>query len=372
MIKLQTDDRPTYVLSYPSWVRWARTGLVVLLAVAAVVRWVLAWVHYAQPFFEGIRASVPLRAVLAAIPLRPLISAHVGLLLAAGAVAVVYAFLPDLGVTDAGLAVRTLRGWWLIPWGSIRAVREASLTKPWHLVVVQGQWTRWSPWPRLVSMSVGAGYAPGLLLTSALRDLEPLIERLYLEVKAAVPDAIFDSEFYAVAAVLVTEPMSGLADLVDQARQEGWPLDVSGQAMAGVAAGLLLAQLLNMLLFGSAWWKLVAILVLCGVEWGLGAFYLYALAEFYPHRVSLRQAAMLYPLPQIPRAVLAVPMAMFVASGLPFLAVGAGLAAVLWSVLLTALLVQQLFRMKSLLPAMAGGLLQALYLFLMLALALST
>lgn len=374
MIKLQGDDRPTYVLSYSRRIRWGRTGLVVLLVGAAVVRWALAWVHYLTPVYEGIRASLPIADLLAGLrvlPLRPLIAAHVGLFLAAAAVAIVYAFLPDLGVADEGLAIHTFRGWWLVPWNTIRTVRIASPTKPRRLVVVQGKWTRWSPWSRLVSICFGAGFAPGLLLVSALRDFAPLMERLYQEVKWAVPDAVFDPEFYALPALLVVQPVPALTDLAEQARDEGWPLDVSGQAMAGVAGGLVLVQLLILVMAGGVWWKPLAIVGLTAVEWGLGALYLYALAEVYPAQVTLRQAALLYPLPQIPRALLAVPMAMFIGAGLPSLAVIAGMAGVLWSVTLTAILVQQMFHLKSILPAMVGGVLQVLFLFLMLALALS-
>jgi hypothetical protein len=372
MIKLQKDDRPTYVLSYPRRVRLSRTGLVVLLIGATLVRWVLAWVHFILPIVQGAGGSIPIQRLVAAQPLRPLIAAHIGLPLAAGAIAVVYAFLPDLGLTNDGLAVRTFLDWWLIPWQTIKTVRIASLEKPRRLVLVQGQWARWSPWPRLVSMCLGAGFAPGLLLVSALRDFGPLVERLYREVKRDVPEAVFDAEFYSVPALLAVEPVATLADLVDQARNEGWPLDISAQAMAAVPAGFGLVQLLILILAGGVWWKPLAVVGLSAVEWGLGALYLYAMAEILPGQVGFRQAALLYPLPQIPRALLAVPMAMFIAAGLPFLAVVAGLAGVLWSVTLTALLVQQMFRLESVLPAMAGGVFQALFLFVELALVLTS
>jgi hypothetical protein len=371
MIKIQKGDWPTYVLSYPRWVRLSRMGLVVLLWAGALARWVLAWVRWFVPIVQGADGSRPILDLVAAQPLRPLIAAHVGLPLAAGAVAILYAFLPDLGLVDDGLAMRTLQGWWLIPWKTIKTVRIASLEKPKRLVLVQGEWTRWSPWPRLVSMCLGAGFAPGLLLLSALRDFGPLMERLYREVKHATPDAVFDAEFSPVPVLLAVDPVPTLADLADQAREEGWPLDISAQAMAAVPAGLVLVQVLLLILFGGAWWKPLAIVGLSAVEWAIGALYLYAMAEVFPGRVEFRQAALLYPVPQLPRALLCVLMAMFGAAGLPFLAAMAGLAGVLWAVTLTALLVQQMFRLKSVLPAMPGGLFQALFQFLLLALVLT-
>lgn len=371
MIRLQKNDWPTYVLSYTRWVRLGRAGLVVLLLGAAVVRWALAWVHFVLPIIQGAGGSAPILQRMAAQPMRPLLAAHVGLLLAAGAVAVVYAFLPDLGLADGGLAVRTLRGWWLVPWTTIKTVRIASLKKPRRLVLIQGRWTRWTPWPRLVSICLGAGFEPGLLLPSALRDFGPLMERLYHEVKRAAPEAVFDAEFLPAPLLLALEPIATLADLVEQAREEGWPPAISAQTMAAVPAGLILVQALLLILIGGAWWKPLAIAGLSAVEWGIGALYLYALAEVFPAGVELRQAALLYPLPQMPRALLSLPMAMFAAAGLPFLTAIAGLVGILWAVTLTALLVQQLFRLQSVLPTMPGALCQALFLFLVLALILT-
>jgi hypothetical protein len=60
-------------------------------------------------------------------------------------------------------------------------------------------------------------------------------------------------------------------------------------------------------------------------------------------------------------------MAMLVAAGAPFLAAMLGLAGVLWAVILTGMLVQKLFSLESILPALAGGSLQALYQFVSLA-----
>jgi hypothetical protein len=380
MRKLAEDKAPSYVLSYPRWVRLSRQGLVILLLAAALVQWALAWLHFLLPVVLSLRsaaqASSPLGPALsdalAAQPLRPLIAAHMALPLAAAAVAIIYAFVPDLGLADGGLAVRTLRGWWLVPWDTIRMARIASFEKPKRrLVLLQGSWTRWAPWPRLVSLCLGAGFAPGLLLTAALRDFAPLMERLYREVRRAVPQAVFDAEFFSVPALLVVEPVSTLADLVEQAREEGWPLDISAQAMAAVSGGLVLVELLILLLSGGAWWKPIAIVGLGGMEWAIGTLYLYALAEIFPARVELRQAALLYPLPQIPRALLAVPMAMFVAAGLSFVAAMVGLVGVLWAVILTALLVQQLFRLESILPAVIGGVFQVLFQFLLLAFVLT-
>jgi len=162
-----------------------------------------------------------------------------------------------------------------------------------------------------------------------------------------------------------------LANLADQARDEEWPLGLSAQAMSAVAGGLLLAQLLILILEGGTWWKLLGIPVLLALEWGFGALYLYALGEVLPGSTELHQSALLYPLPQVPRALLALLTAMFVGAGVPFLAAMAGLAGVLWAVVLTAMLVQQMYRLESILPAMAGAAVQALFQFLSLALVLT-
>jgi hypothetical protein len=375
MTKVQEEDQPTYVLSYSRWVSLSRIGAVILLVGATLVNWVLAWVSFLRPLIEVMdttawgspEGSRVLIDTLAAQPLRPLISANLSLVFVAGALAFLYALLPDLALTDDGLAVRTLLGWKVIPWAKVKVVRIVSFEKPeQYLVLVQGNWARWSPWPRLVSICLGAGFEPGVFFTSAIRDFEPLMLRLYQEVKKAAPEALFDDEFVSPSALMVAQPASTIANLVDQARREGWPLGVSAQAMAAVPAGLILVQILLVILEGDVWWKLLAIAGLCGLEWLIGALYLYAMAEIFPGEVELREAALLYPIPQIPRALVALPMAMLVAAGVPFLAAILGLAGVLWAVILTAMLVQQLFRLESILPATIGGTVQVVFQFLIL------
>jgi hypothetical protein len=375
MIKLEGDDRPTYVLSYSRKVSLIRNGLVVFLVGVALLRWGLAWLNYLRPVLAAVSGSARgtpelgslLLDALAAQPVRPLIAAHISLLLVAGAVAFIYVFLPNLSLTSGGLAVRTALGWQAIPWNSITTVRITSFEEPErHLVLVQGHWSRWSPWPRLVSACLGAGFEPGLLLTSSIRDFEPLVGQMVREVRQVTPEAVFDEEFFSLPVRLLLEPTSTLEHLVEQARDEGWPLSLSAQAMAAVAGGLVLSQLLILVLMGGAWWKPLALAGLCGLEWGIGALYLYALTEVFPAHYQFREGALLYPLPQIPRALLSVPMAMLVAAGVPFLGTLFGLAGVLWAVLLTAFLVQQMYRIESILPALLGGTLQALFQFIVL------
>jgi hypothetical protein len=380
MTKSPADEQTTYVLSYPRPVRLARFAAAALLVGGALVTWVLAWVRFLTPVVRAVQAAGPaaswgriLLDALAAQPLRPLVAAHLGLLLTAGALAFLRALLPDLALTEGGLAVGALRRWRVVPWTSVRTVRIMSfLKKDRRLVLVQGNWTRWSPWPRLVSASLGAGFDPGILFTSAIRDFKPLMLRLYQEIDRVVPDALFDDQFVSPSAALVVEPLPTLEALADQAREDGWPLDLSIQAMTAVAAGLVLVQLLILVLSGGIWWRPLAIVALCGLEWLIGTLYLYALAEILPGAIEFREAALLYPLPQIPRALLALPMAMLISASLFFPAALVGLAGIIWSVMLTALLVQQLYRLKSLLPAMAGGAFQALFQFLVLAVVLTT
>jgi hypothetical protein len=377
MAKLEGDNLPSYILSYSRWVSIIRTGAAILLAGIAIGRWVLAWVNFLRPAIDvmsrtawGTReGSRLLLDTIVAQPLRPLVAAHVGILLTAGALAFLYAALPNLSIADEGLAVRTLTGWHVIPWATIAVVRIQSFAESdRRLVLIQGTWTRWAPWPRLVSVCMGAGFQPGVLFTSDIRDFKPLILRVYQEVKSSSPQALFDDDFVSPSALLVLEPIPTLDTLVEQAQGEGWPMGVSAQAMAAVPAGLVLVELLILMLQRGIWWEPVAIVALCEFEWLIGTFYLYALAEFFPGQIEFREAALLYPLPQIPRALLTLPMMMLVAAGLPFLAAMVGLAGLLWSVILTIFLVRRVFRLRSILPAVIGGAFQALYQFLVLAL----
>ena len=376
MAKLQGENLPSYILGYSRWVSIIRIGAVILLAGVAVGRWVLAWVNFSRPVIEVMsrtawgtpEGSRLLLDTVTAQPLRPLVAAHIGLLLTAGALALLYSLLPDLAMADDGLAVRTLTGWHVIPWTAMAVVRIQSFAESdRRLVLIQGKWTRWSPWPRLVSACMGAGFEPGVLFTSDIRDFKPLILRLYQEVKLASPQALFDDEFASPSALLVLEPTPTLDSLVEQAQEEGWPMGVSAQAMAAVAAGLVLVELLMLILQGDVWWESLAIIAWCGFEWLIGTFYLYALAEFFPGEIEFHEAALLYPLAQIPRALLTLPMLMLVAAGLPFVAAMLGLAGVVWAVILTVFLVRRLFRLQSILPAAIGGAFQAVFQFLVLA-----
>lgn len=377
MIRLQADDRPTYILSYPRAVRWAKRGAILVLVAIALVNWGLAWLDFFQPVAQAARVA-PLTItrfleILAAQPLRPLLSAHLSLALVAGAVALIYHVLPDLSLSDQGLAVRTALGWRVIPWASVTTVRIVPFEESKRrLVLMQGTWTRWSPWPRLVSMCLGAGFEPGLLFTTDIRDFKPFMRRLYDEVHGAAPEALFDPEFFSLPARMVTEPVPTLEILVGQARDEGWPLSLSAQAMGAVAAGLVLVQLLVLLLFGGDWWKPILIVALCQVEWLIGAFYLFALAEFFPVHIELEESAMLYPMAQVPRALLAVPMVMLVAAGVPLAAGILGMVGVVWAVVLTAFLVQQVYHLETLLLALVGGAFQVMFQFIILGLALGS
>ncbi len=365
-------------MGYGRPVRLVRLVLVLVLVVGATVNWALAWIRFWAPVIQALRTMDPavgwgrvLLQALAAQPLRPFLAAHLGLLFTAAAVALVYAVLPNLSVADEGLAVRTWYGWDVIPWSTIRTVRFMSIEKrDLILVLVQGVWTRRSPWPRLISALFGAGWMPGLLFASTIRDFRPLVLHLFRQVRQASPDAPFDYQSLSPSLTLVTEPVPTLARLADQARYEDWPFDRSLQAMAAVPAGLALVQFLLLLLRGGAWWKPLAIAGLCALEWVVGALYLYVLARLFSGSLNLREGALLYPMPQIPRALLAVPMAMLVSAGLLLPAALLGLAGVLWAVTLTVLLVQQLCRLPSPLLAIVGAAPQALYQFLILALLL--
>ncbi|MBN1660714.1 MAG: hypothetical protein JXA93_20120 [Anaerolineae bacterium] len=384
MRTLAGDERPTYVLSYPRPVRLARIAFAMVLAVGALGNWVLAWIYFLRPVVDAVTA-VPqgtawgpvLLDTLAAQPLRPLIAVHISLLLAYWAIRIVYDLLPELGLVNDGLAVHRFRRWQVVPWSTVHSLRIATTGKasggdsPRRLVILQGRWTRWSIGPRLVSMMFGAGYDPAVLFTSDIRDFRPLVLRIYEEVKKVAPGTLFDDTFFSPPAALALDPVETVDGLVQQVEAEGWPFDLSFQAMGAVALGLIVSQLLELLLRGGAWWSPLAIILLIALEWIIGALYLYALGELLPGEFEFRAAGLIYPMVQIPRALLGVPIALLMSAGLGFLAALLGLLAVLWSVMLTALLVQRIYRLKSILPAVPGGVLQAVFQFIVLAIALT-
>ncbi len=112
--------------------------------------------------------------------------------------------------------------------------------------------------------------------------------------------------------------------------------------------------------------RALALLLAGAAEWAAGAIYLYALAAIFPGEVGLHQSGLIYPIAQIPRALLAILMFALVAAGLPALAVIVGIVSVIWAVGLTSLLAQQVYRLPTLLPALAGATIQAAFQFMLL------
>jgi len=297
----------SYTLSYSRWVKPARIAVLLLLAVAALVQWVLAWVHFIQPLTQGVS--------LVALALRPLIAANLGLLLTVGSLAFVYLILPDLALADEGLAVRTLFGWRVMPWAAVTTVRTIPFAQSSRkMVLVQGGGGRGISWLHLVSACLGAGFKPGILFTSAIRDFEPLVDRLRQEVALAAPRRCSTTSSFPCrpTGLRAGAHHRRTGQPVTRRRLGAVHSGPTRRAMAAVTAGLLLVLLLLLALRGGAWWKPVLLIGLGAIEWAAGALYFYALGALLPGEVELRQGARLYPFPQIPRALLALPMAMLV------------------------------------------------------------
>jgi hypothetical protein len=355
------QDTRSYTLSYPWPVRVSRASLALGLAGAAVARCAVAWVQFGGPLLRG--------GALADQPIRPLLAAHLGLLITVWSVGFILSFLPDLALTERALAARILFKWHTLPWPAVAEIRTMGFSRSnRRLVLIQGRWRWHAMWWRPISACLGAGTEPGLLFTSAIRDFEPLLTRVREEVSAANPNVLLDDEFFSLPARLVLEPVPTLAALAEQTRDEGWPVSISAQAMGAVSLGLVIVQLIMLGLDGGVWWQPLIILAAGAAEWAAGAVYIYALAAFLPGAVDLRQGMLLYPIAQVPRALLGLVTIMMLAAGLLWLAAMAALISVLWAVLLTALLVQQLYRLPSILPALPGAAIQALFQFMLLVL----
>lgn len=172
----------TYPRRIRSLVQWSTR---IILAIA-VFRYIVAWLTFLALTFPQLRTlpvfnRLTLFQAQQDAPWWVLVAGHLMLLAALGVVAVLRHLLPDLEARREGLALRRGRGWLVVPWARIRALKVTEVAEQSQIILIQ---TR-GGMPlaaRFSSLFYDSSFAPGLFITSALNSFDDTMKRIVLEV----------------------------------------------------------------------------------------------------------------------------------------------------------------------------------------------
>ncbi len=391
--------------AYPPRITALIGGATALLGLAAAVSYLLYWVRFLALSLPALRPVWPFSLTASdpryvelfnayrtvGVPFlgvqgRPdlpapwwlLVAAHLMLLLAVPALLALRGILPALELREDGLAVRTGRGWRLVPWERVRAFKATELSEQSQILLLQSP--QLPSYSRISSLLYDGSFAPGALITSAISNFQPLLAHAVnciapLEQEGRPPVLQQEARSWLFALALQRRP--ALDALVAEARADeatrrpgtrellaaAAPMALLAlpPALMLLAAGLLgdtppslglLGGAIGIWLFGMLEWPLVSLLsVLLDENTGGGE-------EGY-------RAAAIYPTSQLPRLLPLGAALLMSLVGLPILPTLAWAAAIGWAYWLTAGLGEALYEWRGS-QSILGGLLPVVWQLLML------
>ncbi len=244
--------------SYPGRIGDAIAWSARLLLLGAILRYLLLVSTALTLIVPQLRLIPPfslleLRANMQ--PLWMLIAAHITLALALLIYALLRWMLPSVEVDSAGLRVLVGRRQPVIPWSSIPAVKVTEIGPTSQVLLLQTTGPL-SPMARLSSLLYDGSLTPGILITSAISNFEPLLQRIVHEVLRNAPDSrgsrIFQSKAYSPSLLMSINAERALerltlADQLAEPADDAPPPPAPSWRM-GVAPMLLLALLPALLL----------------------------------------------------------------------------------------------------------------------------
>jgi hypothetical protein len=277
------------------------------------------------------------------------------------------ALLPEIETRPEGLAVRHGRGWRLVPWQRVLAITDTEISEQNHVLLLQAEGGL--SWPhRLSSLLYEGSWKPGVLITSAISNFEPLMQRVVLEVTRAQgqrptprPEPLLRTQAYSKLLQLTLRPGQAIDRLVEEAREEDPPPPVTlGRVLTAarpmVALSLLPALLLIVELtlrqaqIPSLRLLSVALMLwlISFLEWPVVSLVAQVFDEGAQSSSEGSRGLYLYPTVQLPRvvALLASLLLLIAAAQVPFfgfLPLLLWLVAIGWSFLLTAGLWESLY-----------------------------
>lgn len=393
--------------SYPARITALFTGAAALLSVAMLLSYLGYWVRFLALMLPQLRTIAPFSWTYSdaryvelynafrtrAVPLlgvegRPdlpapwwvIMAAHLMLLLAVPALLWLRNLLPSLESRDDGLAVRNMLNgrWQLVPWQRVRAFKATELSEQSQVLLLQAPGLPGAG--RLSSAIYDGGFRPGVLITSAISQFQPLLAHALnhiapLEQGGGPPILQQEARSWVLWLSLRRKP--ALETLVAEARADETTKTVraahllaAAKPMAAIALlpalllgvnGLLgdqaptfglLGSVIGLWLFGMLEWPLVALLsVLLDENTGGGE-------ENY-------RALAIYPTSQLPRVLLLLAALLMQIVGLPVLPVLAWIGAIVWAYWLAAGLFESLYAWSGS-QVVLGGLLPVVWQLLLL------
>jgi len=360
-----------------------------ILALLLALRYLVLWLKFLRVLFPTL-VSLPVfnRLELLDLNLQApwwlLVAAHLLLLIMGGVILALRYLLPELEARGDGLAVRSFRGWTVIPWSKIKAIKVTEFSEDSQIVLVQTH----SGLPftaRLSSLLYDGSFTPGVLITSALSTFEPLLQRVVLEITrnqgepAALADApIFQNEARSPFLLLSFRAGSTIDQLVAEIREDEATKELSLPRLLRAAPPMLwLALPPALLMFCDRAIRqgilpdarllvgMVVLFLLSLLEWPLVCLLSVILDETTGGGEEGNRAFYLYPLTQLPRLLPLAGALIMILLGVPILPVLFWIGAIGWSFLLAAGLWEALYDWRSG-QLLAGGLVPVFFQLLVL------
>lgn len=373
---------------YRPWVTqalWAVAGLLGGLALWQYVRAVLNFGYYQFPRLRSVAFVERFAQVGVESPWGLLLSAHLGLLLVGGVIALLFHLFPTVAADGNGLSISVLGKTRQVPWSAVRAVKATPMRGDHHVVLIEAQRKALPWWWSIGSWVYEGGLGRGALLWPMARNFEPLMQRVALEVTRQPvgeddgPRLRDDAPGWLI--MLMTQPAEAIDQLVrlEQEREEGsglnWPrLLRLLPTMLWVAVMPALVFLSYRMLFRGALGPQAVPLLMFALIWGVAEWPLIsliakALDDMLGSGTKEYSGLFIYPIIQLPRLLPLAGALVLILLGFPLLAWVVWVVGIIWSAILTAGLWEALYgwRGSVLIAGAAPGVLAQLLTLLVVA-----
>lgn len=376
--------------TYPSRISAIFTWGTLVLAVLVLIRYVTYWLTFLVITFPTLQ-TLPLfnRIARPQVPASwwLLVAAHLMLIIMIGLLAALRNLLPEIQARGDGLAVRYFNRWVLVPWSRINAIKVTELSEDSQIVLIQARSGLPMPF-RLSSVIYNGGLAPGVLVTSALSNFEPLLQRVVLEVtrhqapqttqNVLADSPILQSTARSPLLLLSFRAGATLDRMVEEVQEDEATKEVNARRLLRAAGPMFwLALPPALLLFcdrsiaqgvvpnSSLVVGAIMLFVLGLLEWPLVSLVSIAIDDMTGGGEEGNRVFYLYPTIQLPRLLPLAGALVLVLLGVPILPVLLWIAAIGWSFLLAAGLCEALYGWHGG-QLLAGGLVPVVFQLLIL------